>query len=225
MPSSFDINMPKLKPVRERELECIEISRKYRARIVDRLVNQYKAELPPIFLTPHYLRHNLLSGQILLMVKTTWWQKVLKFLLLLFLYLLLVFIWTPGILFDYIRNPKRVRKYKEKLQKQYAIDNASPMVKTFSELWQTKGLVVYREVNNPIPGASNKELKECMREWMYVLYGCPKTCIDEFYKEKQGEYGDILEEWYKNHSDGHISLVSIESLLPELIDKTHLKYG
>ena len=154
----------------EKELKCIEISRKFNEQELKSKIEKLKLIIWPILLTPYgYIkRYPLHEGD------KVWWKKILFALPMTVHYFVLVPIsFTRGIR-EYFDRKKNLSNRIKKLEVYYHLDNEVSEIKTFSQLWSDKSARVY-----------GYSYESAIYEWVNILYEQPAELEAELEKLSQ----------------------------------------
>lgn len=200
----------------KKEIKCIEISGKFRSIAINRKIAQLKKHHIPIILTPSIFssRFDINFKE----VENLWWKQILFILVFTIFYLILIPIFVVlGIGAKIFDRKNSLSKQINEIIELYHLDNEMSEAKTFSQLWDDKGLRDYGLHWRIFSGYTKKEQRQCIYEWFKILYG-ETNQLDKLIEEIKNRQILSTQQFYKENPLSHISIASIESMLPEEID-------
>jgi hypothetical protein len=200
----------------EKEKQCIKISKEHRYKVIERKTILLRKTYFPIILKPNDF--SLMFDINLDEINPKWLIKALYILTVAIFYIILVpIIFFRGLYFLFFNRKNLLSKKIKELKAIYFLDNEVSEIKTFTQLWDDKGLRVHGEEWWIYDGYTKEEQLNCIKEWFYILYGSSndlERIIDEI-KVRQEE---SLQNMRENNPNMRIKMASIEMMLPKGID-------
>lgn len=205
----------------EKELKCIDISRELRKRVVQRKINELKQQDISLFIAPIAFTNFFVIDYKKVLKENSIFQSVLFILVMLVLYTIgLPMLLLVNIYMIITGKRNTLLKQFKKIRNTYYIDNEVSEIKSFSQLWDDKGLRDYGTEFWIYSGYTKAEQQECIDKWFEILYGNIEKVsnISKTISDKQ------VEESINFHrsNQGHINMGTPIVFLPEKIDE---KFG
>lgn len=206
----------------DKEYKCIEISRGYRLKVIERKLITHRENKLPLFLTPKAFDKHFNTDFRSIMDNNSIWKKVLFVFVLSLFYVVIVPIIFVAVLYDKIFGKKD--KIEDELRLKYDLDDSVSEIKLFSEFWNLKGLRDYGVGYLHLEGFTKEQQKECISKWLKILFDIDHNTFEVMYNDLSQKQIEGARNFYKNNPGGHISMASVESILPEEIDKRYGSY-
>ncbi|MDA3953862.1 MAG: hypothetical protein PF485_09455 [Bacteroidales bacterium] len=205
----------------QKEKKCIDYSLQIRKKVAKEEIKKLKRKYLPLFLTPTKYIHYFFSDS------TFKGMSVLKLIFVMLVLSILYLLTTPIVfifrLIEIITGKKSNIKNKiYDIEASYSLGYDVTGNKTFSQLWDDKGLRNWGGGHMHLSGLSNDQQMDCMIYWFEVLYRKDKSEIDILIEQIKQRIKKTIGEFYDEHPNGHVLPMQVHQLLPEEIDK---KYG
>jgi hypothetical protein len=97
--------------------------------------------------------------------------------------------------------------------------------KTFSNLWDQKGLRNYGIGYLENPYIPEEDVLLCQEKWFCLLYDKSKDNFTEVLKSVKEDIQEEIKQFYKENPDGHVSPCDSYQLIPEKIDAWYGSYS
>lgn len=203
------------------EKKCIDYSLKVRNKVAEEEIKKLKSKHLPLFLTPKRYIQYFFSDLIFKGIPVL--KLIFVTLILSILYLLMIPIVFIFRLIEIIGSKKsNIKNEIYNIQDRYSLGYDVSENKSFTQLWDDKGLKNWGVGHMHLVGISQEQQLNCIKYWFEVLYGKEKSELDILIEQIQQRIRKTRQEFYEEHPNGHVTPVQVQQLLPEEIDK---KYG
>lgn len=207
----------------EKEKKCIDYSLKIRNRVVERKLADLNMEKPPIIFKPSDFKKHFWQDYDVTMKMLPFWKKTIMFLVATIFYIIIFPILFFYGIYQAISGDKNRNKVKDDLTKQYQIDYNVSEIKSFEELWNTKGLRDW-DVEYYHLSFKDEDKIECLKNWCKILYNIEQNQFNEIIDTIRMGIAKSRQEFYRENPNAHISMVSPIQKLPTVIQNNFGNY-
>jgi hypothetical protein len=208
-----------------KEVQCIDFSLEIRLAVIQRKISEFEErnKLPLIFLTPKAFERKF---GITSNIGLAYWKSGIIIIVTFLFYFLLVPIFFFVGLYELLFNGRKNKEQSPEIQLKeiYSLDQNVSEIKTFSQLWDDKGLRDYGREWWKYSGYTKEEQRRCIYKWFEILYNRDSSVLDNLVSIIEEEQTASIRRMYADNPGLRISMDSMESILPERIDTLFGEY-
>lgn len=123
-----------------------------------------------------------------------------------------------------VKNDGNFEKIKKEITNQFLVNYEVSEIKTFSQLWDDKGLRNWGRAHLHLTGFTEDEQLSCIKYWYIALYEKSDFDFEKLIDTIQENRRKSISEFYSQNPCGHISPISIVQSLPKEIDRIYGDY-
>lgn len=203
----------------EKEIRCIEVSRKITLKLIDLEMQGLEKKTTPFILTPSRFRKDFPIGT--LKANTSLLKRVFAYFFIsvvsILIYIILFVVYfVVGIASAVSSQDNSLKTKRKQIEDKLRMDYQMSENKTFTQIWHDKGLLTSHFTSISSSEIANYK-KQCIYEWFKILYG-DFGHIEGLYEELKGEQNKVLTKFYLDNPRAHLSLSALEDSLPDAID-------
>lgn len=206
----------------EKEIKCIDFSLNIRQEVLKKKYEELKQNKTPLLVSPKGFIKHFWQDYSVTVKMLSFWKRIAYQTMFSIIYIIaLPFIFILGFIDLFLPANK---KKKNETKETYLIDYEVSENKSFSTLWDLKGLRNWGVGYYHLSGFNEDDQLSCIISWSKILYDLEKNEVLNIYDDIRNRISKSRQEFYANNPDGHISMISPIQALPDEIQNRFGNY-